>query len=339
MPQYAFPGVSITPRRARITGATALFVTGAMVAALHHQATVTAPPQVQVTVRTDQIGEGIATGTAVRLDGVTVGAVTDIETQDNGQQLLRLDLDPGQIAGLTDTFTVSYAPQNLFGISTVALRQSTGGAPLRSGAVIDRIGTTDNTTMSALLRLLTDTSTNVLTPKLADVLRQLGADIRAFTPLIQAVVTLGRAIADTQQYPSSYLLSQYGQFIGGIGTFAGSTFELANGIEQIEIFKTDRARYNAFIQVVTGEIFPGIGDISGAAHTHFSGYAQILTPLLTAVANTVRDPERSRAELTELLDRLTRAFADTANGPALEVEVALRAVPGVAIPLLGGTPR
>ncbi|WP_433526287.1 MlaD family protein [Nocardia pseudovaccinii] len=339
MPNYGLPGVTMGRRGSRALGATALVVAVGVTLAWNGYRNQPDGERMRVQLRTEQIGEGIAEGTAVRFDGVDVGTITDIASIGTGRQLITLDLDRAQTAGLTEDLTVDYAPENLFGISAVTLRRADGGAPLRSGSVVDLAGAHANrvrdATMGRLLRALTETSTEVFTPQFAEVLQTFSGELRAFTPILEAAVMLSRAVADTQRYPSSFLIDQYASFCDGLGSFTSATFKLLKSVLDIEVLRNDRAKYDASILMITGQAFPAIGTVGDIARQHFSGYGDMLAPFVAALAATVPDPGRSHAELTELIQRLDRIFADTSDGTALNAAVTLRGVPGIAVPLLG----
>lgn len=337
VPNYVMPGVIATPRRSKLVGALAVTVgllTGLGWSGYLDRST-TAPLRIQL--RTTEIGDGIIPGTDVRLDGVPVGEIAAITSSENGHQLITLELDRSQLTGLTDSFTVQYAPANLFGISTLALRRGTGGAALADGAFLDRstAGQVVDTTMGSLLRSVSAASTDVLTPEFTEVLRQVNTGLEAFAPLLEAIVTLSRAVADTQRYPSSFLIEQYGSVLAGSGALTSSTFELLDGVLAIEVLKNDRALYDTAISMIAHEVFPAVAQIGDAGRTYLTGYIDMLGPLLDAIAGTVPTPGRSGAEVTELLDRLSRAFADTPDGPVVSLDVTLRGMPGLAVPLLG----
>lgn len=339
MPNYGLPGVPMSRRGSRALGAAALALT--VVAGLTWRAGLDdrPPDRFQVQLRTEQIGEGVIEGTRVRYDGVTVGEITEIAAVGEGRQLITLDLDKTQTASLTDAVTVDYAPENLFGISALTLRAAEGGAPLAEGALIDLAGAhadkVTDVTMGSLLRALTETSTEVLTPRLSELLATVNSEMSSFAPLWEAIITLSRAVADTQRYPAPYLIDQYSAFFGGVGDFASATFRLLHSVMNIEIFLTDRPRYDATITMVVDGALPSIGTLGDAANRHLSPYTTESTPLVAALAATVPAPGRSRAEVTELIDRLNRLFSDTPDGPAVNVAVTLRGMPGLAVPLLG----
>ncbi|MFI1912892.1 MlaD family protein [Nocardia sp. NPDC020380] len=323
MPNYTIPGVRVGRGHARLLGVLAVLlvvVTVLLWTVLDHRTT---GARLRIQLRTEQIGEGIAAGTPVRFDGVAIGRVAAVRPADTGRQSLTLDLDPAQLAGLTDALTADYAPENLFGVSAVALHTAPGGTPLRDGEVIDMTDRVDDVTMGALLRSLTQTSTQVLTPQLTQLLTQADTDLHAFTPVLQAVVALSRAVADTQRYPSSYLLDKYAGFFNGFGAFTSATFKLAKAIMDIEIFQHDRDRYGASITMLRQGVLEGLASTLDTVHQNLGGFTDPLAPVVQALADTVPDPQTSHAQLTETIDRLNRMFADTPGGPTLQVAVTL----------------
>lgn len=335
VPNYGLPGVTMGKRGCRVAGSLAVVL--ATIAGFTYRANLdnAEPGRIQLQLRTEQVGEGVIPGTRVRYDGVMVGEITDITGIGRGHQLITLDLDRDQTASLTDSLTVDYAPENLFGISALTLRRSPGGDPLRAGTVIDLAGKVTDVTMGSLLRVLTETSTEVLTPQLSQLLDTFGGELRAYTPLLEAMIALSRAVADTQRYSPSYLIDQYAAFFRGAGDFTSATFRLLDAIMNIEVFLNDRPRYDATIDMVVSGALPAIGAVGDAARRQLSGYTEAITPLVAALAATVPDPGRSRAEITELIDRLNRMFVETPEGPAVNVAVTLRGMPGLAVPLLG----
>ncbi|WP_169594228.1 MlaD family protein [Antrihabitans stalactiti] len=295
-----------------------------------------------VVLRTEQIGDGIVDGTQVRLDGVAVGQIEKIENAHDGQQLITLRLDRSQLFGVTDTLDVDYAPSNLFGISEIALRRGQGGNALANDDVIDLTGRhadrVQDVTMGNLLRAVTRTATDVLTPQLSATLTTLAGDLEAFTPLLEAIVTTGRNIADTQRYAASFLLGQFGSTLSGAAPMVGGTVQLLDTLTNLEILKTDRAKFDQVLQISIHQLFPGISDLLFTAERHFTGYADMLPPALDAAARMVPTPQLSSAQLRELLDRLDSSFTDTPDGPMLKFAVTLRGVPALSVPLLGTSP-
>ncbi len=290
-------------------------------------------------LRTEQIGDGIVAGTQVRLDGVLVGEVGGIEPADRGTQRITLRLDGSRLRNIDASLGVDYAPANLFGISEVGLRRGPGGPPLHDGASLDltgaRAGAVYDATLGALIRSLSTVTTDVLTPNLVTLLDRLARDVGAFTPFLQAVVETFRTVAAVQKYDPSYLMRQYGAALAGGAPFVAATATLIEQINTIEVLRTDREHFDATVGAVVDRLFPAVSSTMNRAGAHLDAYTSMLVPLLSALAPMVAHPQRSSAQLRELLERLGATLPNTPDGPKLNLDVELRSVPAVSVPLLG----
>lgn len=293
----------------------------------------------RLSLRTQQIGDGIEEGTEVRLDGVRVGTVSGIEPSERGTQLISLRLDRSRLFGIDESLHVAYAPANLFGISELDLKRGSGGSPLRDDSVIDLTGPrADNVydaTMGSLLRTLAQVGDGVLTPKVAVMLGRMSADLDAFLPLLQSMVVTARTVADTQTMPLSVVLGRFGETLAAGGDFVDATVQLLQRIYSIEVLRTDRPLFDSGVNMVVDDLFPAIRAVGDSAREELSGYTDMLVPLLSTLAQMVPAPQRSGQELSALLDRLRQGMPDTPNGPVLDLQLDLRGVPALAVPLFG----
>ncbi|WP_227980380.1 MlaD family protein [Nocardia spumae] len=339
MPNYGLPGVAINRRRSLIVGVAALVtvlvaVSGWRIAAATHE-----DSGLRVRLHTQRIGDGIVAGTQVRADGVLVGSVTDIVPAALGTQTITLELDRSRLDGLDDSLRVDYAAANLFGISEIDLIAGPGGAPLHDDTVVDLTGPREadayDATMGALLRSVSQVSGQVLTPKFAQVLTQIAGDAKAFTPLLEAMVSTARTFADHQHMPVSDLFGRYGTALTGVAPFAGTVIGVIDQIHRIEPLRTDRARFDATVDMVVQQLFPTLQNTMFHAQGNFFAYTAMLTPLLAGMARMVPAPEQSSHDLRTLIDRLRAAMPETPDGPVLNLDLDLRGVPGLAVPLLG----
>ncbi|MFF0456482.1 MlaD family protein [Nocardia africana] len=339
MPTYGLPGAATTGKSARRTGVLALAVVAVVAAVWAGSQAVRVDDRMRVTLRTEQIGDGVVTGARVRLDGVSVGEVTDIESIGAGQQQITLRLDKSQLTGVTDALVLDYAPSNLFGVSELELRRGQGGVPLHEGGNVDLTGAAasrvSNATLGTLIRSLGQTTDRVLTPQLADVLTALATDAKAFTPILEAVVMLGRAISDTQRYDPSFLIGQYASTLHGTAEIAGATVDLLDHINNIEVLRTDQPLFDSGIDMIANKLYPAITNLGRTGARHYTGYSDMLAPLLNVTAQMVPTPQRSSAELRTLLQRIDNSFVDTPEGPVLRLELTVRGFPVLAAPLFG----
>lgn len=331
MPKYGMPGVAAGPRSARRVGVLVVAVLAVVTLAGYGYRVVTSDDGLRIALRTEQIGDGVVAGTLVRVDGVQVGSVTDIAPAGRGTQQIGLSLDANRLHGIDDSMQVDYAPANLFGISEIELRPGAGGAPLRSGTVVDltgrRAAEVYDATMGALLRSMSQTSGTVFTADMARVISQAAADVKAFTPLAEALITAGRVIAEHQSMPANELVGRLGPAFDGGGQFAGATIEVLDQIVDIDVLRTNRDDFDAGVEALTGEILPALAETMNSA-SQLSGYTDMLAPTLNLLALAVPDPQQSAADLRTLLTRLGVAFKEGPDGPVLDLEVELHEAAG-----------
>lgn len=340
MPAYSMPGTTMTQGRSLIAGVLVLAVLIAAITGWRALAPDRDAGMLRIRLHTSRIGEGIGSGAGVRLNGVQIGDVTGITALPDGDQLISLALRRDQLGHLRDSVRVEYAPSNLFGISEVVLHREPGGSPLHDGSVVDLTGRrVADDTMGNLLRSMAQVISAVLTPQLTTLLNQAGSDIAAFAPLLRAVAGVSRAVADTQRFGSAFLIRQYASFLDGVGNFASGFIQLIDQVYHIQVLRTDRAHFDVGVALVADQLFPLISTLGWTAQGYLGGYADRAAGLLGTLAHTVPDPDRAHADLTELLARLDRAFRGTPDGPQLGVEVLVRGMPGLAVPLLGGPAR
>ncbi|WP_199780116.1 MlaD family protein [Nocardia cyriacigeorgica] len=338
MPKYGMPGVAADRTRALTVGAAIVGVIVAVLLATVCYRTLRSEDGLRIALQTEQIGDGVIAGTQVRVDGVLVGEVAEIAPDARGTQRITLELDESRLAGLDDSLKVDYAPANLFGVSELELLPGSGGSPLRADMVIDltgdRAADVYDATMGSLLRGMSQVGATVFTPQMATVIAQAAADVEAFTPLAQALIAAARTVADNQSMPSSELAGRLGGAFDGGGKFAGATIEVIDQFVEIDVLNTDREHLDSGVAALTGQILPALATTLTEAG-QLSGYTDMLAPMLTVLARTVSTPQQSAADLRALLTRLGAAMKDTPDGPVLDLELDLRGVPGIAVPLLG----
>ncbi|MFQ6397365.1 MlaD family protein [Nocardia sp. KC 131] len=342
MPVYGLPGTAVGPRGARSIGVVAAAISGVLLIGW------SVWPQgddgtVSIAVLTDTIATGIEVGDDVRLNGVQIGRIEGIEPADRHQRIT-LGLRRGQLAGLTDDIGMDFTPSNLFGVSEIALQRGTGGRPLGPNSVIDLTGPNAGRARDATIATLLDQAgsftTDVLTPELGSVLRRISAGTTAFTPLIETIIAITRAIADTQQLPSSFLIGQYGSTLAGLPSTVDGVLRMLGMAYNAEYLRSPEhlQKFNASTKMIENELIPAVVTLLGTSEQYLAGTVNSLVPVLGALARTVPAPDRSSQELGLLLERIRRAMPDTPNGPVLKLNLDLSGVPGLAVPLNAALP-
>jgi hypothetical protein len=334
MPRYDLPGVAADRVAARAVGVTILALVLVVTLAVTLYRGLRPDDGLRISLHTPLVGDGITEGTEVRLDGVVVGRVDGISAHRPGVQQLTLRLDDSRVRGLDDSLGVDYVPANLFGISEVELRRGSGGAPLHPDAVIDltgdRAADISDATMGNLLRGLSQVGGSVLTPQLSAVLVRLASDLHEFTPLLESMVVLARTVVGVQRVPPSLLAGRFGSTLGGGAGLIDSTIEVLNVLYTNEPLRVSRDKIDSGIAMVVHQLFPTLSTTLTHAGASFSGYTDMLVPVLDMLSAMVPDPQRSGTELRTIIDRLDRAMPDTPDGPVLRTQVELRGIPVLA---------
>src|SRR5690606_14665710 len=158
------------------------------------------------------------------------------------------------------------------------------------------------------------------TADMARVISQAAADVKAFTPLAEALITAGRVIAEHQSMPANELVGQLGPAFQGGGQFAGATIEVLDQIVDIDVLRTNRPDFDAGVKALTSDILPALTGTMNSA-SQLSGYTDMLAPTLNLLALAVPDPQQSADDLRTLLTRLGAPLTDGPAGPVLDLEV------------------
>ncbi|WP_278263073.1 MlaD family protein [Nocardia sp. AG03] len=338
MPAYALSGTEVGPARARLLGV--LTVVLALLGALVWRVLPEGGPadEIRIALLVGQVGTGVEPGTEVRLDGVRVGTVDTIEIAGVGRQRITVALNGSQLFGLSDAVTLDYAPGNLFGISAVELHSRAGGTVLTDGAVVDLTGAAErvhDATLSALLTATGALTEEVLTPKLAALLSTLARDLPAFTPVFEAIGATTRSYTETRELAPSFLFAQVGSALSGLPPMLTGSLTLLNA-EYTNAYLSvpdQLTRFGAMFNGIQYQLLPTVTRLFNTSRLYFGGILPMIGLVLDRVAGSVRDPQRSAGELTELLTRLDAAFVDTPQGPVLRAGVSLDGVPALSGPL------
>lgn len=342
MPDYAVPGVTATRSRSLLLGICLVVAVLAVSVTVALAAHVDDRAGMRFAIRAEQIGDGITEGSRVRLDGVAVGSVVRVEPARDGTERITIALDRAAPPGLDESLRVDYGPGNLFGISEIELIRGSGGPPLRAGSIVDltgpRAADVYDATLGSLLRELSRVGDQVLTTRLAGVIGRFSSDLAAFTPLLESLVVLARTLADHQNSPLSTVVGRFGSALDGGAALVDATVRVIDRVDTIDALRAHRAKIDAGIEMVVGQLFPSLETTLSHASGSFAGYTDLAVPVLDVLARMVPDPPRSSAELRTILQRLHTAMPDTPDGPVLNLDVDLSDVPALAVPLLGGAP-
>src|SRR4051812_5587565 len=90
-----------------------------------------------VNIEAAQVGEGIAPGADVKMDGLRIGQVTKIESRGATEQFLQIAVEPDSSGYLADNVQARFVSSNTLGMTALELFY-TGerGTPLHDGSTI-----------------------------------------------------------------------------------------------------------------------------------------------------------------------------------------------------------
>lgn len=320
---------------------------------------------VAVVMDVPYVGQGVAAGTPMMMHGVKVGEVTAVSGRPNGGVQLKAALQSGPIAGLTDTLGIDYRPANYFGVTAINLIPGEGGQAVRDGM---RIATVPrgNFTLQTLLYRVGQITGGVVTPQLIQVFDRATRYTDGLNPLIETMLISAEAVAKVQTVTTEQLLANAtgvsvafpalvdAATVAGDDFSTGSGFVIANqdaspalpGQDYVDavltpgMYLTDeywQKRSLATLDLLAGSFFGALGKLL-ASHPDDLIPAVTMVKSLTDVVPALVTPENVAYDLAELRARFEKMYAGTPEQRALQVQIVLDNLPGVAAPInaLGG---
>lgn len=286
------------------------------------------PDPMRVTLLTPSVAPGVSVGTYVEMNGVQIGKVSGIDLQGSGRLGVAMDLDKDGARGLTDGLVADFAPNNLFGITSVQITPSSAGRPLYDGATVAPAMTPADSTMSGLLRSLADVEATALRPYMSQVLRQADTATKGFLPLVRALGSVAQANAETQSAPTAQTLPALASALQGVGMASG---DVLYGLRLL--WDWNGPDIPGYPVAQTGTL-SSIINVTAPDLTKLVKELQPLAPLLGTVVDLERrvirsmpDAAQNGRQLSDLIEAIRRAIRDTPNGKVLDLDVQARPVP------------
>jgi len=288
-----------------------------------------------ISMRTQSVAGGIGSGSPVILNGAQVGKVQKVSLVSGSDKRVVLAIDKSKVPDkslLSSALNVSYAPWNLFGISSVILQTNPGGVQLANNSTFYP-DTPSDATLTTLLRQLSDTQNEAFAPHLGAVLQQANIITTGLMPIIGVVGKVLQNLADTQRIPTAQTLPVLAQTLAGVnGMIAPFMDALGNFVQWPEPLRpgyTDQQ--NASMTALSTTFADQLIQLAGGP-----GLAQLTptTPIFTELFNrilaTFPDATRNGEELQTLIQRIRAAMPNGPNGPVLNIDVIVRGATGGA---------
>lgn len=321
--------------------------------------------RVSITMDLPYLGEGVTTGTAIMMHGVKVGKVTAVASQRSGGVRLSADLQPGPIAGLTDSLGVDFRPSNYFGVTGINLVPDKGGQPLRDGARITTVPK-GNYTLQALLYRLGEITDGVVTPQLVQVIDRATRYTDGLNPLIETMLITANSVAKVQTVSTEQLLrnttgisvafpaildaateagyqfSHNNGFVtfmqDAVGALPGQDYvDVAAEVGQPQTQEYWDKRSMETLDLLAVSFFGALGKLL-SSHPNDLIPAVNLVQTLTDVVPGLITPENIASDLVELRTRFEKLYGGSPEQRAVQVRIVLDNLPGVAAPIgaMGG---
>ncbi|TWS22365.1 MCE family protein [Tsukamurella sputi] len=296
------------------------------------RAIVTTPPK-SLTLVVRNVAPGVAPGTAVEMDGLRVGEVTDIVDRGAGRLGVAMRLNGAADDLVTDAVKVSYAAGNTFGITVVALTPGRGGRVLASGASWEPMSAPDDSTMASLLRSLSTMERESFRPHMAQLISQLDTTTRQFLPFLGAVGAIAEANADTQRIPTSQTLPTIAATLKALDA---SSRQMLPGLRELWSWRGPDTpgypeRQTATIDALAKDFSPALAAL--LSKPNVAALTEVLVPvreLSTRMVASFPDAARNGRQLEELIERVRRSMPDNGSGPVLNLDVTFQRFPAIA---------
>ena len=306
-----------------ILAATAIWAVRALVS--------TPPKTLTLVVRT--VAPGIGPGTAVEMDGLRVGEVTDIVDRGAGRLGVAMRFNGAADDLVTDAVEVAFAPGNTFGITVVALTPGRGGRTLASGASWEPRSAPDDGTMASLIRSLSTMERESFRPHMAQLISQLDTTTRQFLPFLGAIGAIAEANADTQRIPTSETLPTIATTLGALDS---SVKRMLPGLRALWSWTGPDtpeypARQTATINALAHDFAPALAALLSAPNV--AALTEVLVPvreLATRMVASFPDAARNGRQFEELIERIRRSMPDNGSGPVLNLDVTFQQFPAIA---------
>ncbi|MCA0155446.1 MlaD family protein [Tsukamurella sp. M9C] len=296
------------------------------------RAIMTTPPKT-LTLVVRNVAPGVGPGTAVEMDGLRVGEVTDIVDRGAGRLGVAMRFNGAADDLVTDAVKVAFAPGNMFGITVVALTPGRGGRALTSGASWEPLSAPDDGTMASLLRSLSTMERESFRPHMADLIAQLDTTTRQFLPFLGAVGAIAEANADTQRIPTSETLPTIASTLGALDS---SVKRMLPGLRALWSWSGPDTpgypeRQKGTIDAISHDFSPALTALLSAPNV--AALTEVLVPvreLATRAVTSFPDAARNGRQLEELIERIRRSMPDNGSGPVLNLDVTFQQFPAIA---------
>lgn len=293
--------------------------------------------QVQFAVTASNLGDGVSTDTAVRLRGMSIGSVIDVEPRGPQQQVVTVSVEENHLDELTTAMHTRFVSSNIFGSTALELIPRPDGQPITPGSTLD-LGDVGDYTVTTVLRDSGRLLLDVVSPELSASIDSAADLTHQMAPLLATSLLVMRNIARTQNEPLSELLPKFADVSEGIAVFTPSALNTLSAIASVEEledeFRTQQAsetitEVSHLVLALSGEIVGSLGPTSDAVDM----LLDILIPMNQSLKSVTPD------QVARFTEGAGGALHHQDDRVVLGVDVLVDTFPAFRVPLetTGGT--
>lgn len=212
------------------------------------------------------LGDGAGPGTPIRLRGMAIGEVVEVEPVGVERHRLTVGVDAARLPELSTTTRPRFVSATVFGSTALELTPMPGGAPLTAGTVLEPEERVDNFTVTRILRDSNRAVGDILTERLSVSLETAAGLTEAGAPLLTSALLLARTWQRTQQVPLSQVLTTTADVTEGVAAFGPSALGILTALASVEELDDDARtqQASATISEVSNLVFAFAGELVGA---------------------------------------------------------------------------
>lgn len=291
----------------------------------------------EVNIESAQLGEGITAGADVKMNGLRIGHVTEVQTLGAENQRLRVAIDPKEADHIAENLNARFVSSNTLGMSSVELfHLEPPGKPLDAGATIRLPANSPTITVTSMIRKFTQTFDQI--------------DTAAASRVAETMMFEGSADGIANMIRTAFELGQIkvgNEILVGldprptIDTIDGLSAEaLRLSTEALSGFRSMRSRIDYLVShtedvvSVAGFIAMLDGESGGAIYRQRSGinkWLDAIVSLATPLANGSAGLAGFYNRIPTLLDRLDQSFLRNPDGTvSFQLQVILAKMPYLA---------
>ncbi|MFW0789584.1 MlaD family protein [Gordonia sp. CPCC 205333] len=294
-------------------------------------------PRFTFTLEAQQMGEGIVAGSDVKMNGLKIGQVVEVETKGATQQRLKIGIEPYAAKNIATNVQARFVSSNTLGMSSVELFYRVAPGPqLAESGVIVLPADSKTVTVTSVFRKITTTLGKVKGDNAGTIMDtfMFEGGSEGISNIIRTAIELGQTkIGNTtliEQDPRPIIEMADGMTTEG----ARLVTEALAGYRSLSPKITHLLNQPDNIDAVVRFIGTLIGDVGGLVWRQRSSVTKLVDAaisILEPVGIAFKGANGFYRRVPQLVDRINKSFAKGANGAvSMKIQVILASMPYLA---------